>query len=49
MTKPVTTPGYQSKAERDLAAGLTAAKAEQAKAKLAAAKALADKNRAKLS
>jgi len=46
MTKPVTTPGYQSKAERDLAAGLTAAKAEQAKAKLAAAKALADKNRA---
>jgi len=46
MTKPVTTPGLKAKAERDLAAGLTAARAEQDKAKLAAKQAEAAKNKA---
>jgi hypothetical protein len=35
MSRPTNAPGYQSKAERDLAAGLTVAKQEQLKAKAA--------------
>jgi hypothetical protein len=46
MTRPVNAPGYQSKAERDLAAGLTVAKQEQIKAKAAAKKAQEAKDKA---
>ena len=46
MTRPVNEPGYQSKAERDLAAGLTVAKQEQLKAKEAAKKAKEAKDKA---
>ena len=46
MSRPTNEPGYQSKAERDLAAGLTVAKQEQIKAKEAAKKAQAAKDKA---
>ena len=46
MTKQANVPGLKAKAERDLAAGLTAFKAEQAKAKLAADLAKAAKEKA---
>lgn len=46
MSRPTEQPGYQSKAERDLAAGLTAAKQEQVKAKAAAIKAQEAKDKA---
>ena len=46
MTRPVNEPGYQSKAERDLAAGLTVARQEQLKAKEAAKKAQEAKDKA---
>jgi hypothetical protein len=46
MSRPTNEPGYQSKAERDLAAGLTVAKQEQIKAKAAAKKAQEAKDKA---
>jgi len=46
MTRQVNEPGYKSKAERDLAAGLTVAKQEQIKAKDAAEKAQKAKDKA---
>jgi hypothetical protein len=46
MSRPTNEPGYQSKAERDLAAGLTVAKQEQIKAKEAAKKAQEAKDKA---